>query len=116
MMTQADRREGEAVLIAVATNRHEPAATPDDEPALSRLAARWPVKVETIPWDAPAQWERYAAVLIRSTWDCLPAGTFLLMEAELIEPALFFAFDDGAADRFADAVVRRLSLVHGGRC
>jgi len=39
-----------------------------------------------------------------------PEGTFLLMEAELIEPALFFAFDDAAADRFSAAVARRLAL------
>ena len=69
MMAQPHRCAGEPVLIAVATHRHEPAGTPDDELALSRLAARWPVRAEAVPWDAPAQWERYAAVLIRSTWD-----------------------------------------------
>lgn len=69
MMAQADRLEAAPVLIAAATHRHGPAATPDDELALSRLAARWPVRAEAVPWDAPAQWERYAAVLIRSTWD-----------------------------------------------
>src|SRR5690606_30879055 len=42
LMTQADRREDVPVLIAAATHRQAPAATPDDELALSRLAARWP--------------------------------------------------------------------------
>ena len=69
MRTQADQCAGQPVLIAAATHRLEPSATPDDELALSRLAERWPVRVEAVPWDAPAQWERYAAVLIRSTWD-----------------------------------------------
>lgn len=64
-----DRRGGEPALIAVATDRQTPAATADDSLALQRLAARWPVRVEAVPWDAPARWERYAAVLIRSTWD-----------------------------------------------
>jgi glutathione synthase/RimK-type ligase-like ATP-grasp enzyme len=33
---------------------------------------------------------------------------FVLMEMELIEPSLFLASDAGAADRFAQAIVRRL--------
>lgn len=37
-----------------------------------------------------------------------PAGTFLTLELELIEPALYLAGDAGAADRFAAALVRRL--------
>ncbi len=35
-----------------------------------------------------------------------PRGEFRLMEVELIEPALYFRMDSGAAARFADAVER----------
>jgi glutathione synthase/RimK-type ligase-like ATP-grasp enzyme len=38
-----------------------------------------------------------------------PAGTFLLMEAELIEPLLFFGESDAASDRFAEALARKLA-------
>lgn len=34
---------------------------------------------------------------------------FILMELELIEPGLALHFDPHAADRFADAALRRLS-------
>lgn len=37
-----------------------------------------------------------------------PPGTFLLMEAELIEPVLFLGSAEHAADRLATAVARRL--------
>jgi glutathione synthase/RimK-type ligase-like ATP-grasp enzyme len=36
-------------------------------------------------------------------------GTFVLMELELIEPALFLAMEPAAAERFATATVRRLA-------
>jgi len=32
-------------------------------------------------------------------------GTFILMELELIEPYLFLEYDEGAAERFADAIL-----------
>ncbi|HEX4685030.1 MAG TPA: hypothetical protein VH277_20095 [Gemmatimonadaceae bacterium] len=38
-------------------------------------------------------------------------GAFLLMELELIEPNLFFANGEGAADRFASALAERLRSV-----
>ena len=60
-----------------------------------------------------------AAVLRRATHDAplyarvdgiaTPAG-FLLMELELIEPSLFFEYDDGSAARFAQALSDRLRL------
>jgi glutathione synthase/RimK-type ligase-like ATP-grasp enzyme len=37
-----------------------------------------------------------------------PEGTFLLMEAELIEPMLFLGSVEGGAERFADALARRV--------
>lgn len=43
-----------------------------------------------------------------SEGDHAPPGTFLLMEAELIEPMLFMACADHAAERFAAAVARRV--------
>lgn len=36
-------------------------------------------------------------------------GTPVVLEVELIEPSLFLRYDDGAADRFADAIVAALS-------
>jgi glutathione synthase/RimK-type ligase-like ATP-grasp enzyme len=43
--------------------------------------------------------------------DLVPAGgdDLVLMEVELIEPSLYFQLDAGAADRFADALVRWLA-------
>jgi glutathione synthase/RimK-type ligase-like ATP-grasp enzyme len=38
----------------------------------------------------------------------MPDGAFALMEAELIEPSLYFQLDDAAAERFAGALERRL--------
>ena len=36
-------------------------------------------------------------------------GRYLLMELEVVEPSLYFAHGPGAAERFADAIVRRLA-------
>ena len=36
-------------------------------------------------------------------------SAFLLMELELIEPNLFLAYGDGAADRFARAILGRIA-------
>ena len=36
-------------------------------------------------------------------------GRLVLMELELIEPELFLGLAEGAAERFADAIIRRLS-------
>lgn len=80
-----DRRGGEPALIAVATDRRNPAATADDSLALERLAARWHVKVEAVPWDVPTRWDRYAAVLIRSTWDYHLRPAAFLEWAESVE-------------------------------
>jgi len=80
----SDQHAGEP-LIAVATNRQTSAATEDDALALQRLAARWRVRIETVPWDVPAQWERYAAVLIRSTWDYHLRPAAFLEWAERVE-------------------------------
>lgn len=60
---------GTGGVVAVATHRRAPAATDDDALALSRLATRNPVVVEAVPWDADAGWQRYRAILVRSTWD-----------------------------------------------
>jgi glutathione synthase/RimK-type ligase-like ATP-grasp enzyme len=39
---------------------------------------------------------------------CIVNGAFVLMELELLEPALSFAWAEGAADRLAGALLRRL--------
>jgi hypothetical protein len=60
---------GTGGVVAVATHRRAPAATDDDALALSRLAARCPVTIEAVPWDADSGWQRYRAIVVRSTWD-----------------------------------------------
>ncbi|MFW6084012.1 MAG: ATP-grasp domain-containing protein [Gemmatimonadota bacterium] len=62
-------RKGDAPIVAVATHGDAPAATEDDGLALSLLADRHSLRVEAVPWDARSSWDRYAAVLVRSTWD-----------------------------------------------
>ena len=54
--------------IAFATYGSAPHITDDDQLVVRALAERG-VEVEGIAWDAPTRWERFAAVLPRSTWD-----------------------------------------------
>lgn len=56
--------------IAVATYQAAPEVTADDRLAFNLLEGRGDVTVEAVPWDEPGvDWGRYAAVLIRSTWN-----------------------------------------------
>ena len=54
--------------IAFATYRAAPLITDVDELVVGALAERG-VAVDGVPWDGPVEWDRYAAVLPRSTWD-----------------------------------------------
>ncbi len=54
--------------IAFATYSRQPSITDDDRLVVRALAGHG-VTVDGIAWDGPAQWETYAAVLPRSTWD-----------------------------------------------
>ena len=55
--------------MALVTYAAKPALTEDDALCAGSLRARG-VGVEAVPWDRPdVAWERYAAVVIRSTWD-----------------------------------------------
>jgi glutathione synthase/RimK-type ligase-like ATP-grasp enzyme len=54
--------------IAFATYRGHPAITDDDRP-IAELLGRHGIRVDGVPWDAPADWTRYDAVLPRTTWD-----------------------------------------------
>jgi len=40
-----------------------------------------------------------------------PDGSPVVLELELIEPSLFLAFDDGAADRAAAAIAARVRSI-----
>lgn len=40
----------------------------DDQLAVDALLAAG-FSVDTIPWDAPAEWSKYGAVIVRTTWD-----------------------------------------------
>lgn len=55
--------------------------------------------------DEPPLYARFD--LVRSTADEDSADRFWLMEAELVEPALYFRMDEGSAARFAQALHRR---------
>ena len=48
--------------------------------------------------------------LLYARVDLLPApdGAPVVLEVELTEPSLFLSFGDGATERFADAIARRL--------
>jgi hypothetical protein len=57
--------------LALATHAASPEATDDDRILLDRLAERYEGGAEAVAWDAPAaDWGRYAAVVLRSTWNC----------------------------------------------
>lgn len=69
------------------------------------------------PADAPQPIVDQAAAILAKAGDTplyarvdgiIRDGKFLLMELELIEPNLFFELNDGSADRFAQALARRL--------
>lgn len=65
-------------------------------PAEIALAER---TLSAMPFDQPLLYARVD--LIQD-----PDGAPALLELELTEPSLFFAFDEGAADRFAQAILR----------
>ena len=54
--------------IAIATCREYPTLSEDDRFLLARLRAAG-IAAEPVVWDAPTDWERHQAVLLRSTWD-----------------------------------------------
>ena len=58
--------------------------------------------VESVDWRTDEDWDRFAAVLPRSN------GDFELMEAELIEPSLYFSIDPQGSIRFAEALAEWL--------
>lgn len=64
-MTDASGR-----AVAFATHRGAPLMSTDDRRIVVPLSRRSATRVEAVPWDAEdITWERYDAVLIRSTWD-----------------------------------------------
>jgi glutathione synthase/RimK-type ligase-like ATP-grasp enzyme len=65
-------------VIAFATDNQTSGATSDDAGAASIIADLCQAQVEAVAWDSQTDWSRYAAVLIRSTWDYhLRVGAFL---------------------------------------
>jgi glutathione synthase/RimK-type ligase-like ATP-grasp enzyme len=56
------------VNVAFVTHAARADLTPDDALAADALRGRG-VAVEAAPWDATADWRRFDAVVIRSTWD-----------------------------------------------
>jgi glutathione synthase/RimK-type ligase-like ATP-grasp enzyme len=63
-----------ATHIAFATWSGDPSLTDDDQRAAEACRARG-VAVEAMAWDRPADWRRFDAVVLRSTWNyhLLPA-------------------------------------------
>jgi hypothetical protein len=80
-----------------------------------RIRAREPSRVERATADAVlAAAQRVLGVpadLLYARVDLIPGpdGSPLLVELEFTEPSLFFGYEPGAADRFADAVAARLA-------
>ncbi len=52
------------VAVATSTNAEDP-----DAPRLFAALARAGVSVDLVAWDAPANWDSYDLVVVRSTWD-----------------------------------------------
>ena len=52
------------VAVATSTNAEDP-----DAPHLFAALARAGVSVDLVAWDAPANWDNYDLVVVRSTWD-----------------------------------------------
>jgi O-ureido-D-serine cyclo-ligase len=109
---------GETALIFFAGTfshaiRKGPLLRPNEGPtralfAAEHISARQPNPEEiglaektlsAIPFDKPLLYARVD--LIQD-----PSGAPALLELELTEPSLFFAFDTGAADRFAEAILK----------
>lgn len=86
-------RAHEAPTRALFAQEHISARQPNSEEF--RLAEK---ALSAIPFDGPLLYARVD--LIQD-----PNGSPSLLELELTEPSLFFAFDAGAADRFADAIL-----------
>jgi glutathione synthase/RimK-type ligase-like ATP-grasp enzyme len=69
--------------LAIATCREFPVLLDDDQPIVAGLAAHG-VVAETVLWDEPRDWTRYAGVLLRSVWDYYQRPTeFLAWLAQL---------------------------------
>lgn len=69
-MSRPVRPAARSHRIALATHRAAPEATDDDHRLIASLSRQCAVRVEVVPWDAVTiNWERYDAVVIRSTWD-----------------------------------------------
>jgi glutathione synthase/RimK-type ligase-like ATP-grasp enzyme len=86
-------RSDEAPTRALFAQEHISARQPNSEEI--RLADK---TLSAIPFDQPLLYARVD--LIQD-----PNGAPALLELELTEPSLFFAFDAGAADRFAEAIL-----------
>jgi hypothetical protein len=83
------RMGGEGIEIALATHAAEPAPAGDDAPLVPSLAHRLSARVTAVPWDAPdADWGRFDAVVIRSTWDYILRRDEYLAWAESLGEAL----------------------------
>lgn len=88
-----DHRSGSALrpptrsgTIAFATHQAKAEVSEDDRHVVARLAERHGVSVEAVPWDAPdGVWERYAAVILRSTWNYHLRPTDFLAWTERVE-------------------------------
>jgi len=66
----AEASERAPRVIALATHDGKTEPTADDRLLVAALSRRAGIRAEAVSWDSPAaDWGRYDAVLIRSTWD-----------------------------------------------
>jgi hypothetical protein len=120
-VASVDRRGETALLFFDGELSHAihkgPLLRPGEEPtqdvyATEDIAARDPTAAErdvagrVMAWTA----ERFGGPLAYTRGDLVEGDDRapLLLELELTEPSLFFAYDGGAAQRLADAISRRL--------
>lgn len=121
---QAVDTEGETAMVFLDGEfshclRKGPLLAPDAPPtpapfAPEDMSAREPSAEELAlarhALDTAARLTGETGPLLYARVDCIPGddGSPLLLELELAEPSLFVGHAPGAADRFADAVLRRL--------
>jgi hypothetical protein len=74
--------------VAIATFASMPPEFTDDERLAAALEAIG-AGVDRVPWDSPdAEWDSYAAVVIRSTWDYAPRRNEFVAWADSVGPRL----------------------------
>ena len=76
---------------------------------ISAAVRTWPIHRPTFSKAPAVRYERSSQRIYARVDGVVDEGRFLLMELELIEPALFLADHPAAPSRFADAIANALA-------